>query len=323
MKAFITGGAGFIGSCMAERLLLGPTNSVTVFDNFTSSPVGNLQHIKPDNRFQIIRGDLMDAPQLLESMKGHDIVYHFASNPDIAKGAQDTSLDLNQSIIGTHRVLEAIRQCGVKKLVFLSGSGVYGDTGGVPTAEDFAPLLPVSMYGAGKLGAEALIAAFSHMFGITSYIFRLCNIVGEGQTHGVAFDFIRKLRQNQKTLQILGDGKQSKPYLHVEDLLNAIFFVMAMVEDQINVYNVSTEDAVDVNWIARVVIESMQLLGVEISYTGGERGWPGDVPTLRLDTGKIRKFGWTPRYSSQEALLLSIRQMLGRMQHNEAPQEAR
>lgn len=322
MKALITGGAGFIGSCMADRLLLGQANSVSVFDNFTSSSTGNVQHIPESNRFRIIRSDLNDVSTLQEVMREHDMVYHFASNPDIAKGAEDTSLDLNQSVLATYNVLEAMRICGVKKIVFLSGSGIYGDQGSTATNEEFGPLMPVSLYGAGKLGAEAYISAYAHMFGITSYIFRLANVVGRRQTHGVAYDFIRRLRQEPWALNVLGDGKQSKSYIHVDDVLDAIFFVMAMAEDSINVFNVSTDDAIEVSWIADAVIKAMRLPSVTINYSGGERGWPGDVPVVRLDSSKIRKIGWSPKYNSQEAMQLAIEQMLDYMKQEEARLEA-
>jgi len=322
MRSFITGGAGFIGSCMADRLLLGPANSVTVFDNLSSAGAGNIEHIPEGNRFQVIRGDLKDPAQLQESMQGHDIVYHFASNPDIARGAEDTSLDLNLSVVATYNVLEAMRKCAVKKIVFLSGSGVYGDQGANEIGEDFGPLLPVSAYGAGKLGAEAFISAYTHLFGISSYIFRLANVVGAKQTHGVAFDFIRKLRQEPWSLSVLGDGKQSKSYIHVDDVLDAIFFVMAMVEDRINIFNVSTDDSIEVSWIADAVIKAMRLSSVTINYASGARGWPGDVPVVRLDSSKIRRFGWTPRYNSQEAMQLAIDQMLDYLKQKEAKLEA-
>lgn len=308
---------------MTDRLLLGPSNSVTVFDNFSSGETGFLHHIPRSERFQLIMGDLLDSKLLQQSIGGHDIVFHFASNPNIARGAEDPTLDLQQSVVATHNVLEAMRHTGVRKLVFLSGSGVYGDVGGKPTDEDFGPLLPVSMYGAGKLGAEAFISAFAQMFEIRSYIFRPANIVGARQTHGVAFDFIKQLSAHPAHLEVLGDGRQSKSYLHVDDLLDAIFFVLAMVEERVNVYNVATQDAIEVAWIARAVIETMGLSDVQINYAGGSKGWPGDVPVVRLNTDKIRRFGWTPKYDSSQAMKLAITQMLDRLRQGTAQQEAR
>lgn len=313
MKAFISGGAGFIGGSMTDRILLGPQNTVTIFDNLSWGRTDFLPQDLSNSRIKLISGDLLDQDSVIEAVRGHDVVYHFASNPNIAKGASDTSLDLKHSILATYNLLEAMRIADVKKLIFTSGSGVYGDVGHTATAEDFGPLLPISMYGAGKLGAEALISAFSHMFAIKSYIVRLANVVGGRQTHGVALDFINKLVRDPTRLLVLGDGRQSKSYIHIDDVLNAIFFLEAMADEPINVYNVATDDAIDVDWIARAVIEAMGLTGTAIEHTGGERGWPGDVPVVRLDTAKIHRLGWQPRYSSEEAMTLSIQQILYRM----------
>jgi len=323
MKAFITGGAGFIGSSMADRLLLGPSNSVTVFDNFTSGQIEYLPQIPGDGRLSIVLGDLLDREKLANSLKGHDIVYHFASNPYIDRGFEDTSLDLQQTILATYNVLEAMRLSAVPKLVFASGSGVYGDTDGQPTPEDFSPLRPISMYGASKLSAEAMISAFSHMFGITSYIFRLANVVGKRQTHGVIFDFIASLKASPHGLTIRGDGKQNKAYIHIDDVLDAIFFVLAMSHERVNVFNVATDDTVDVSWIAQQVVAALGLADVPFQYTGGSRGWPGDVPVVRLEAGKIHKLGWQARLNSQEAITLSVRQLVERLNEPSAVGEPR
>ncbi len=313
MKAFITGGAGFIGSCMADRLLLGAANSVTVFDNFSSSETGRLQHIAPSERFKIVRGDLLDLPLLSESIRGHDIVYHFAAGRHVGNEREETSADLEGSVVATHHVLEAARAASVKKIVYLSSSDVYGDCGGRQTGEDYGPMQPVSMYGAGKLGAESFISAYAAQSGITSYIFRLGNVAGARQTHGMAYDFICALRESPLLLKVPGDGTQCNSYIHVDDALNAIFFVMAMVRDRINVFNVTTTDAIPVSWIAESVIKAMRLPNVEIQYTGGVFRCPGDVAAVQLNTSKIRKFGWSPRYNSKEAMLHSIDQMLEHM----------
>lgn len=305
MKAFITGGAGFIGSSMADRLLLGAHNTVTVFDNFSSGRMDFLPEDLAKGRLNVVIGDLLDLPAVSSAMQGHDFVYHFAANPDISLGARDTSLDFKQSMVSTYNVLESMRVCGVSNLVFASGSGVYGDTGGRLTPEDYAPMLPISMYGAGKLSAEAMISAFSSMFGIKAYVFRLANVVGARQTHGVLFDFINKLRADPLRLTILGNGQQSKSYIHIDDVLDAIFFVVAMANAPLNVFNVGSADNIDVNWIAGMVTEKMNLAGVEIVHSGEERGWPGDIPVVRLDVSKIQKLGWRSRYTCTEALSLA------------------
>ena len=313
MKAFITGGAGFIGSSMADRLLLGPHNLVTIFDNFSWGHSDFLPRDNVGGRFKVISGDLLNLDAVKEGMAGHDIVYHFASNADIAGGAVDTSLDIRQSVIATYNVLEAMRHTGVGSIVFPSGSGIYGDLADQRIREDHGPLLPVSMYGAGKLGAEALISAFCHLFDMRCHILRLANVVGPRQTHGVVLDFIRKLLKSPDRLVILGDGKQKKSYIHIEDVLDAIFFLDAMCDQQINLFNITTEDAVDVNWIAQSVAEAMGLMPVAFEYTGGDRGWPGDVPVVNLDASKLFNLGWRPRLTSRQAIALSIKQLLERV----------
>lgn len=318
MKAFITGGAGFIGSSMANRLLLGKHNSITVFDNFVSGRRDFLPQEQP-GRLQIIEGDLLDLDLVCQSMRGHDLVYHFAANPDIAKGAVDTSLDVKQSMVVTYNVLEAMRLSDVKTIIYTSGSGIYGDTQGQAVDELYSPLRPISIYGAGKLAAEALIGAFSHMFGIKGYIFRLANVVGQRQTHGVIFDFVNKLRANSQELTVLGDGNQSKSYIHIDDVLDAMFFVIAMKSEELNIFNVSTDDGVDVNWIASTIINKMNLSGVNINHTGGTRGWAGDIPLVRLNTGQLHSLGWKPKYTASEAVELAIDQIL----HFNSPRESR
>jgi UDP-glucose 4-epimerase len=310
MKAFITGGAGFIGSCMSDRLLLGPANTVTVYDNFALSESGSIQHISAGDRFRVVRADLFDLAKLQEALAGHDIVFHFASNTDTTRGLEDHNIDLNQNVLATHNVLEAMRLNAIKKLVFLSDHEVYGDLGGRPAAEHHGPITPVSLHGASKLAAEALICAYANLYGITTYIFRLADVVGARQTHGIAYDFIEKLRQDPFVLPITGDGKQARPYIHVDDVLNAIFFVMAMVAEKINIVNIATDDTIELDWIADAVLQAMRLPNVEKTHSGGERSTAGVIPVARLDTSKIRKLGWFPKYGSQQAMTLAIDQML-------------
>ncbi len=238
------------------------------------------------------------------------MVCHFASNPDIARGAVETDLDLKEGALLTYNVLEAMRRTGVGEIIYASGSGVYGDVGDTPTPEDFGPLLPVSMYGAAKLAGEALVSAFGHLFDIKGHIFRFANVVGKRQTHGVGYDFIRKLREDPKRLLILGDGRQSKSYLHVSDAVEAMFFAAANSPERVGIFNVASGDYLDVAAIAQIVIEEMGLSGVSIEYAGGDRGWKGDVPVVRFDLSKIHRLGWKARYGSQEAVRRSVREML-------------
>jgi UDP-glucose 4-epimerase len=310
VKYFITGGAGFVGSHMVDRLLTNKNNEVVVFDNFCSGQRPYLSHHVNDLRLQIIAGDMLDLDAVKEAVRGCDFVFHFAANPDIAKSMIQTDLDLQQTVISTYNLVEAMRLNGVPKIAYSSGSGIYGDVGLTETAESFGPLLPVSMYGASKLGAEGIISAFCHMFDLQAWIYRFANVVGGRQTHGVGLDFIRKLREDNIRLEILGDGNQSKSYIHVSDVVDAMLYVIEKVDDPVNVFNVATGDYVTVNDIARFVVEEMRLSNIRFEYTGGSRGWKGDVPVVRFDLRKIYTLGWQAQYNSEQAFRRSIREML-------------
>jgi UDP-glucose 4-epimerase len=305
-RFFVTGGAGFIGSHMVHRLLQRPTVQVTVFDNFTSGRRWHLESVGEADRLQIIRGDLKDSGSLTKAMAGAEVVFHFASNPDIAKAIRQPDIDFWEGTLLTQNVLEGIRVNQVPCLIYASGSGIYGDLGHTNVPEDHGPLLPVSTYGASKLACEVLISAYCHMFDMHAVAFRFANVVGPRQTHGVAYDFVLRLLRDPKQLQILGDGTQSKSYIHVEDVLDA----MLMIHDQgwrgFEYFNVATQDAVTVREIAELVVQRLGLTGVDYRFTGGDRGWKGDVPVVRLNTEKIRARGWTNRRTSREALIASI-----------------
>lgn len=310
MKIFITGGAGFIGSTLVDKLLLEKSNEITIFDNFISGQMPFIESNLKNPKCKLIKGDLLNLNSVKEAVKGHDFVFHFAANPDIAKAMTETDLDLRLSVIATYNLLESMRTAGVKKIVYSSGSGVYGDVGVVETPEDFGPLLPSSMYGACKLGAEAIISAFCHMFDMKSWMFRFANVVGKNQTHGVGYDFIRKLKENPKKLLILGDGKQSKSYIHVSDVLDAILFVVSRSDDTVNIFNVATDDYLTVNEIAEIVLSEMNIKDAKLEYTGGDRGWKGDVPVVRFNLEKIHALGWKVKYNSKEAIRKSVKEML-------------
>ncbi len=288
-KIFITGGAGFIGSNLTARL--GKQNKITVYDLKNGE-------------------DLLDSEKLKKAMKDHDFVFHLASNPDIAKSEKYPRLDLDQGIISAFNVLEAMRQNNIKNIAFTSGSGVYGDQGTLRTKESFGPLLPVSMYGASKLAVEGLIAAFCHIYDMQAWIFRPANIVGRHQTHGVGYDFIKKLRDDPKNLQILGDGSQSKSYLYIDDLINALISVIEKSNDKVNLFNIASDTFVDVKTIAQITINEMGLKNVKLHFGTGPRGWKGDVPKVRMDTSKIKKLGWQAKLNSKEAIRQSIQDLL-------------
>lgn len=307
MKAFITGGAGFIGSHLAQRLLEQSGNSVTVYDNLSSGKKSNLPS---SDRLRMVKADALDLPTLKSAMKGHEVVFHLSTNPDTARGLIETDLDLKQGTVATYNVLEAMRINNIPTIVFPSGSGVYGEVGDKIVAENYGPLLPVSMYGATKLASEAMISCFCDAFGMRGYILRLGNVVGDKLTHGVIFDFIRKLKTAPQRLTVLGDGKQTKPYIHVDDVIDAMFLLLDKSKDRINLYNVATDDWPTVTWIANTVIQEMGLKDVEIEYTGSDRGWKGDVPIIKLDASRIKRLGWRARYTSKEAITRAIRASL-------------
>lgn len=307
----IAGGAGFVGGHLARDLLgHGVPSEVVVYDNFSSGSLRHLEDIKDDARLKVIEGDVQDSDRLQSAMKGADVVYHLASNPDIARAAVEPDIDFRQGTWLTSNVVEAARVNGVARIVYASGSGIYGDTGLLEVGEDHAPLLPISTYGASKLAGEALICSYCHMFDFDASAFRFANVVGPMQTHGVAYDFIRKLSKDPSRLEILGDGSQSKSYIHVSDILGALRLVVESDRSGFSYFNVSTEDNITVVEIADMVASAMGLEGVRYEFTGGDRGWKGDVPVVRLDSKKIRALGWSNQYSTAEAVRMSIESML-------------
>lgn len=306
-RYFVVGGAGFIGSHLVKAILAEEEDvQVTVYDNFSSGRPWHLDEVKDNPGLEIIVGDVKDKDRLTESMQGAGIVYHLASNPDIARAITEPDIDFREGTCLTNNVLEAMRINGVKKLIYSSGSGVYGDTGLLETGEDYSPMLPISTYGASKLGCEAMICSYCHMFDMDGASLRFANVVGPHQTHGVGYDFVRKLMQNPGELEIMGDGSQSKSYIYVSDVVSA----MRMMEDGarrgFTYYNVATLDYMTVTEIADIVVEVMGLETVEYRYAGGDRGWKGDVPIVRLSSQKLRDLGWSHAYSSKEAMRLSV-----------------
>jgi UDP-glucose 4-epimerase len=311
-RFFIVGGAGFIGGHFVDRLLADRTiAAVAVFDNFSSGRAWHLAHHDDDARLRVIRGDVKDLACLAEAVDGHEVVIHLASNPDIARAATEPSVDFDDGTLLTHHVVEAARRGGVARILYASGSGVYGDLGRVEANEDHGPLVPVSTYGASKLAGEALISSYCLMFGLTGCAFRFGNVVGPRQTHGVGFDFLRRLREDSTRLRILGDGSQSKSYVHVYDVVDAVLLASATEKSPFQVFNVATGDYLTVTEIADLAAKSLNLDPTEVTYeyTGGDRGWRGDVPVVRLNTERIRALGWANRWSSASALQRSLAAM--------------
>jgi UDP-glucose 4-epimerase len=311
---FIAGGAGFIGSHFVDRLLaLEKTRRVTVYDNFSSGKFWHLEDHAADARLTVVRAALHDFTALRTAMAGHETVIHLASNPDIARAVTEPDIDFRQGTELTHLVVEAMRQSGAQSILYASGSGVYGELGTVEAREDHGPLVPVSTYGASKLAGEALIAAYAHMLDLRGCAFRFGNVVGRRQTHGVGFDFIRRLRQDPTRLRILGDGRQSKSYVHVGDVVDAVLLANDKSTRPFEAFNVATGDYITVTEIADLACECLGLRpeSVRYEYTGSDRGWKGDVPVIRLSIERMRGLGWRPTRTAAEALRQAMEAMLG------------
>ncbi|MFH0907549.1 MAG: NAD-dependent epimerase/dehydratase family protein [bacterium] len=309
-RYFVTGGAGFIGSHVVHRLLDSTDAGVTVFDNFSTGRRWHLGDRARDPRLNIIEGAAQDQTALAAAMNGHDTVFHLASNSDIARAATEPDIDFMNGTLLTHHTLEAMRKTGVKRIIFTSGSGVYGEVPPVPVPEDYPKMVPVSTYGACKLACEALISAYSFMFDMQGIVFRFANVVGPRQTHGVAYDFLRRLAKDPSKLLIYGDGTQSKPYIHVDDVLDAFLLIEREHKPGYAYYNVASEDHLTVREIADIATAKMGLKDVRYEFTGGSRGWKADVPIYRLDTRKIRARGWANKRNSRQAVEASVDSML-------------
>ncbi len=309
-KYFITGGAGFIGAHLTNFLLDNSPSKVTVYDNFCNGRLYPLESKIKDDRLEIINGDVKDLGRLANAMAGHSVIYHFASNADIAAAANDPTIDFWNGTYLTHNVLEAMRINKIKKILFTSGSGVYGEVPNLPIPENYDEMIPISTYGSCKLSSESLISAYSHMFEITGIVVRFANVVGPQQTHGVAYDFIRRLTHDPTQLRILGDGRQCKPYIHVSDIIEALKVLESKFDTGYNVFNVGSSDNLTVKEIADIIVKKMELKDVKYNFTGGSRGWKADVPNYQLDTSKIRNLGWENKLDSYEAVENAVSSML-------------
>jgi len=316
-RVVVVGGAGFIGSHVTDHLLArSHTAGVTIYDNFSSGREWHLAHHADDPRLTIVKGDVKELEHLTTTMAGHDTVVHLASNPDIARAMTDPTIDFDEGTLLTHHVVEAARLAGVATVLYASGSGVYGDLGEHEAAEDHGPLVPASTYGASKLAGEALLSSYCAMFDLRAAAFRFGNVVGPRQTHGVGFDFVRRLLDDPTALRILGDGSQSKSYVHVDDVVRAVLGVgdalAAAPPASFRTFNVATGDYVTVTEIAQLAVEVLGFdpPSVTFAYTGGDRGWKGDVPVVRLNTDRIRATGWRCERSTRDALRASLVAML-------------
>jgi UDP-glucose 4-epimerase len=311
MHAFVTGGAGFIGSNLTDRLLA-DGHTVTVFDNFSTGQERFLESARSSARFTLVRGDLLDLDELSRAVGASqaEVVFHLAANADVRFGTEHPRRDLEQNTIATFNVLEAMRANGVRRIAFSSTGSIYGESATIPTPEDAPFPVQTSLYGASKLAGEGLIQAYCEGFGFKAHIFRFVSILGERYSHGHVFDFYRNLLANPRELRVLGNGEQRKSYLYVGDCLDAMMLAIAKADEPVNIFNLGADEYCQVNdsigWITAHLG-----LNPERLYTGGDRGWIGDNPFIFLGTARIRALGWKPRLSIRDGIIATLRYLQG------------
>jgi len=304
----VTGGAGFIGSHLVDTLVA-QGNEVLVIDSLCAGSKETIAQHLDSCRIRFLQKDLLrDGWQA--SIEGADRFFHLAADPDVRQSAVNPDPAIQNNIMATYRVLEAMRLYRIPEIVFTSTSTVYGDASVIPTPENYTPLEPISVYGASKLACEALISAYCHSFGMKAWTFRFANIIGSRSGHGVITDFIQKLEHNPNELEILGDGKQTKSYLEVHECIAAMLFAVGHARGTVNTFNIGSEDGIDVKSIAEIVTEEMHLAGTKFRFTGGERGWVGDVPRMQLSVEKIKALRWKPQLGSRESVRIAVQAML-------------
>jgi UDP-glucose 4-epimerase len=313
VKILVTGAAGFIASNLIPRLL-GRGDEVIGIDNFF---LGKREYVVDHPRFRFIEQDLLNGEKLVELIAEEkpDRVWHLAANSDISFGTKYTDFDLKGGTLVTYNLLEAMRRGGVKEIVFSSSGAVYGEPTVMPTPEDYGPILPISLYAASKVACETLITAFVHNYDMRAWIFRFGNIVGPNPTHGVIYDFVHKLQKDASRLEVLGDGTQAKPYVHVEDCLNGMEFGVANASADVNYYNLAVDDQTSVREITDWTIEAMGISrdAIQVQYGDSPRGWRGDVAQVKMDTRKMTALGWKPSMTSREAVRRSIREIVAQL----------
>ena len=305
-RSLVIGGAGFIGSALVEKLVL--RGKVTIFDNLSVGKRAFVERALASGKAELVQADALDVETLSRVAAGHDTVFHLAANPEARWGLDNPRLDLEQGTIATHNALEATRRAGVKRFVLASSGTVYGDTPEACREQDLGNL-PISLYGASKLAGEALVSAYVECFGLTGRIFRFGNVVGPRGTHGAALDFLKKLERSPGELEVLGDGRQAKPYVYVADCVDAISFGLDHAEGRLNVFNIAPPDVTSVARIAELCVAASPYPDARIRYTGGERGWLGDVPRSRLDASKLARLGFELSRSSDDAVRAAISEL--------------
>ena len=311
-RVLVTSGAGFIGSHLVN-FLLAPGKQVTVLDNLSSGRLSNLEPAQQSPNFTLSKSDILNPESVLKALEDCELVFHLAANPEVKIGAAAPELHFQQNVVATFQLLEAVRQTkSVEGLVFTSSSTVYGDAEIMPTSEEYAPLKPVSIYGAAKLASEGIISSYAYTYGFRAAICRLANIVGPRAQIGVIRDFIHKLRKTSNRLEILGDGTQAKSYLHVDNCVECLILSYALTRGQVEIINVGSEDRTSVMEIAQIITEVMGLADVEFQCSGidGGRGWKGDVKQMLLDISRLKELGWHPRYTSAQVIRATAEALL-------------
>jgi UDP-glucose 4-epimerase len=318
-KILVTGGAGFIGGSLVTELIRDQFK-VIVYDNLSTGDASNLSLWNDNDNCEFICADMLDPSTLLEAAEGCNMVIHLAANPDVRLASKDSQIDFDQNVLATYNLLEVMRKSSLcKRIIFLSSSTVYGEPAIMPTPESYPTTKPISLYGATKLACESLISGYCHMYNMAGLALRLANVVGPNSSHGIIFDFITKLSKTPKNLKILGNGKQNKSYLYIDDCISAIRIAQSLLENKegdFDVFNVGSTDRITVMEIAKIVIEELFLSDVSITFEGREdgRGWAGDVMEMLLDSAKLQEYGWEINLSSYEAVARSSRRMVRRMQ---------
>lgn len=304
MNCVITGCAGFIGSTLVDRIL-GQGHNIIGIDNFSTGQRRFLDEASRNNRFRLVNIDLLELPRLIEAFQGADTVFHLAANADVRFGTEHPRRDLEQNTIATYNVLEAMRANGIMRIAFSSTGSVYGEASVIPTPENAPFPIQTSLYGASKLACEGLIAAYCEGFGFQSWIFRFVSILGERYTHGHVFDFYKQLLEDPSRLHVLGNGKQRKSYLYVQDCIDAMMVALEKGDDNVNIFNLGVDHYVEVNDSIGWISDALRIKP-RLTYGGGDRGWIGDNPFIFLDTSKIRSLGWKPRLNIEAGIIKTV-----------------
>lgn len=316
MTFFISGGAGFIGSHFVDYLL-SKKYKVIVYDNLSLGKKENIaKHFKNKN-FKFVKGNLLNLKKLSSHMKGSNVVIHLAANSDIVKSSQNPKIEIKNGTIATYNILEAMKKNNLKEILFTSSSVVYGEVKKLPIKENYGPLFPISFYGSSKLSSESLISSYCHNYAMKAWIFRFANVVGPRLTHGVIFDFFNKIKKNKNKLLVLGDGNQAKPYIHVNDIVSAVYYIYQNKKKEINFYNLATDGNTKVKYIAKKFIDFMGLKNTKIVFKGGKRGWKGDVPRVKLDNSKLKNSGYKFKFlNSNDAFSFGMEEALSELNKN-------